>query len=151
MSKVGYFNRQGEEVTKAEWETLQFRKDYWCVREFDNGRVELRIVWKGIVPNPRDSWPDCYPIFRMECFNYMTPLDRSPDPIMHNKTFATEVDAVQAYETFLERWTDSHREGDDFIEEENIYTPAPEPDLDAPMTDTTNVKLGIEDDGIGAW
>lgn len=152
MSKAAkYFGREGNPLTRAEWEVHRLDRSYWCVREYDNGAVFLRLIWMGLVIDPVNTWPDCWPIFKLEVGNYDSVGVLRKDPIMSGKTFAAEDEAVSAYEEFLKTWTNSHEGEDGFVEEDNAYTPPPPPDLDAPMTETANIKLGIMDDGVGAW
>lgn len=150
--KYGFFSREGIAISLEEWTARQRDAEYVLVRQYDNGRVRVSLIWEGKVANPQNTLPDYYPVLRLQVGNYDKHDALRPDPVEDGKTFPNETAGVQAYEAFLERWTASHRVEDGqtgesaFVEMDNALAPPPPPDKDAPAT-----VVPDDDDGVGAW
>jgi hypothetical protein len=148
MSKISYFGRDGRQIQKSEWARLRANGEYRVVRKYDNGAVFVELEWLGEVRDAANLFKDHYPLFMLNVINYDAVGNLRRDPVDNGKTFATERDGIEHYEAFLERWTNSHRdENNVLVEEDNIHTPPPPPDPDAPSSEVSSIKLGADDDG----
>jgi hypothetical protein len=148
MGKTSYFGRDGRQIQMSEWSHLRANDEYRVVRKYDNGTVFVKLEWLGEVRDAANLFKDHYPLFVLSVSNYDAVGNLWCDPVDDGKTFATERDGIEYYEAFLERWTNSHRdENNAFVEEDNIHTPPPPPDPDAPSSEVSSIKLGVEDDG----
>jgi len=143
-----HLDRMGREITKSEW--LEKRGDpaYKIVKEFDNGFCNVTLEWIGEIRNCQNLFDYCYPVFEMQVWNYDGNKVPRQDPVDSGKTFANERDALAYYEEFLTRYAGCRMEEDQFgektfVEEGNVLTPPPPPDLNVPVTET--------DDEVGAW
>lgn len=144
-----YLNRDGLRIDKAKWTELQKDDSYRVIREFDNGKVRVRLVWEGRVDKAHaQSFRDTWPIFSMGVWNYRADGSMVIDPVKNGETYSHIEEAVRAYEEFLIDWTDCE-EGDDgrLIEVDNLLTPPPPPDPNKPAD---VVIEGLTDD-FGAW
>lgn len=150
--KIGYFDREGQSITKSEWTVRQLNEEYRTVRLYDNSKVRLRVYWEGKVKCPEDTFQDCWPMFSVMVLNYNSSGLPVNDP-MSGKTFPNEESAVAAYEEFLVKWTDCTKDDDGyFVEADNDEAPPPPPpppNLDLPMSQMKNMNL--DDEGVGAW
>ena len=91
----------------------------------------------------RDTWP----LFTISVWNYNDQGIPVPDPVMNGQTFAYEETAIEAYETFLEDYTESERnDAGELVEADNLLAPPPPPDPDKP---TSEFKL--DEDNDAAW
>ena len=150
--KIGYFDREGGQITKDEWTVRQLNEEYRTVRLYDNGKVRLRVYWEGSINLPDDSFRDCWPMFSLLALNYNSVGLVVTDP-MSGKTFPDEESAVAAYEEFLVKWTNCTT--DDFggfsevDNDEAPPPPPPPPNLDLPISKMKNMNL--DDEGVGAW
>lgn len=143
-----YFDRQGIRISKAEWTHKSNDASYRILREYDNGSVFLRLIWNGrMLPKDIDTVRDCWPLFQMVAGNYDSKGNLRRDPNLDGEIYAYEAEALQAYEEFLEMWTDSRRKEDGGFEEVgNDLAPPPPPDPDEP----TSVIKGMPSD-FAAW
>ena len=145
---AAYFDRDGNKISPDAWKGLRTDDSYRIIRNYDNGKVRVRLVWTGVVLNP-SVFRDCYEVFHLFVDNYDETGTPRSDPVENGRTFAYEKDGIKAYEDFLERWTNSHRDDDGFVEEDNILTPPPPPNPDAPTSDVASVSTGEDD--VGVW
>lgn len=147
-----YFGKDWRLIKRVEWSRLRGDKSYAVIREYDNGRVYVKLEWLGAIGDIT-VFRDCWKMFQLVVGNYTATGDLKPDPVENGKTFAYENDGIKAYEDFLERWTASHRNTDgEFEEEDNTLQPPEPPNPDAPSTDAStieSVKLGEDD--VGVW
>ncbi len=151
MSKTLYINADGAHITKEAWQERRSDSEYCTVKRFDNGKVLVEVEWVGEVKNYQNLWPADYPVFRLTVANYRENGEAVPDPVFDDTSFPDKDFAIQAYTNFLSHWTESGVNEDGVFEEvDNIYTPPPPPNFDAPTSDLSTIK-GIEDDGVGAW
>jgi hypothetical protein len=151
MSKTGYFGRDGRLCQKVEWDRLRANKEYYMVRRFSNGVVNVALKWIGKQENVDQLFPDCYKLFVLHVWNYNELGIPISDPVESGRTFPTEKLAIEAYDKFLLAWTKSHIDEDgELIEEENEYTPPPKPNLDAPASSVSAIK-GMKDIGGDVW
>lgn len=154
-----WFDRAGNRLSADQYRALKADSTYSIVRQFDDDKLRICLFWDGKVVNAQNYAPSYRPLFRITCSNRKLSWDGelqgwAKDPVMDGTTYATEAEAVLAYEAFLERWTASGYEVDAktgnkvFNEAGNKLTPPPPPDPDAPsITD-----LGDKDcDDVGAW
>jgi hypothetical protein len=151
---AGYINRSGAKITAKEWEALIASESYSTVRRYDNSEVRVVVDWVGTVAN-MDVFPEMRKVIRLDIFNLNSSGKWVKDPVQSDLWFPNEETAINAYEQFIERWTNSHRdENDELIEEDNLYAPPPPPppppSPDAPASDCASIK-GVVDDGVGAW
>jgi hypothetical protein len=144
-----YIDRSGNEITKAEWGQRSNDRKYRLVKQFDNGRVDVSLLWRGLVAEPyASSLEEFWPVFIFEVFNYREDGTKALDPIENERFFPNEEEAIKAYEAFLLKWSDSNFHGDEFVEVGNKYTPPPPPKVitkDEPITKSK--LLGSE----GVW
>jgi hypothetical protein len=150
----GYFDKSGNKITRMEWNNLKEDPSYVTVREYDNGVVYVRIQWTGAQANPSNTFRDCFALFVANVANYNSRGEPMSDPVEDGTTFSTEKDAIEFYEKFLSRWTDSEKaDNGEFIEADNSLTPPvppPPPSKDLPSSDVSNVKGPLIDE-CGAW
>ncbi len=153
MSKVPYLylNRQGMNIDHATWLKLLGDESYRIVREFDNGVVQIRLIWVGKLSRvQRQSFRETWPVYEMRVMNYKADGSLAADPVEDGKTFPDEESGIKAYEEFLLTWTDCERDDENkFVEVDNHLAPPPPPDPDAP-TSTEGVK-GLPEDLGAAW
>lgn len=144
-----YFNREGAPIPSAKW--FQLRKDpaYRTLKEFDNGRVQVRLIWNGALTlQQKTSFRDTWPLFAMRVMNYDSEGKLRPDPSRDGETFAYEHEALNGYEEFLVTWADCHIDDDGaLVEVDNHLAPPPPPDPDAP----TSVLKDAPPDFGAAW
>jgi hypothetical protein len=143
---VRYFSRNSIPISVDQYEEYCKDEDYVNVRRFDNSEVRAILKWIGVVRNPGNYFSGDMPIFELGFWNYDSggALREAPES---GVKFCYEADAIQAYENFLLRWTDSEREDDKLVERDNIYAPPPPPNLDAPESDLAEI-IGVGDDGM---
>lgn len=145
-----YLDRNGVGITGEHWKKLRHDPNYRVVRRYSNGVVHVELEWLGTCDNP-DTFRDYYKLFVLKVNNFNEQGQLVPDPVENGKTFGFEHEAIRAYEQFLERWTESHRDEEgEFVEMDNDLIPPPPPNPDAPSSDVAEIK-GMEDDGVGAW
>lgn len=146
MAKVLYVDRNVVGTTLEDWKIKTADAAYSIVRQYDNGVVQITLKWIGRVPNPGDSYPEYWPVFRILVKNYRGDGSLVNDPVDNDKIFPTEKTGIAAYEEFLTKWTacEVDPEGD-FIEADNALTPPPPPDPNKPNTESE--ELGES----GAW
>ena len=148
---ANYYDREFHRIPFDKWKALRRDSEYCTVRLYDNGSVKVFAKWLGMVENPNSTFPEYYPIFRLNVENYGSNGLLRYDPVEHGKMFKTENLVVAAYERFVERWTESYSdENGNFVEADNLLTPPPPPNPDAPDSDFSSVK-GINIDDVGAW
>ncbi len=150
-----YFDRDGKVITRAKWESLIVEPSYWTVRQFDNGRVLIRIVWKGIVPDADNQFRSSYELFKLELFNYSDAGAAIIDP-NNGRSFPTEKKALEFYNDFILKWTESSLDEEGNIEEvgntlKPIEPPKP-PDPNKPTSAVEELELDANlDMSAGAW
>jgi hypothetical protein len=146
---VKYINRKGAELSRADWDKRQKDDTYRIVSRYDNGVVNVTLIWNGRVADAQNLLPTMYPVFVLLVKNYMSDGRMVNDPVENDKTFATEKDGVDAYSKFLEHWTACEiDESGKFKEADNKLAPVvppPPPDPNLP----TSVSSELDD--LGAW
>ena len=151
VSNKKFYNRQGEEIPFETFKENRADPKYAMVREFDNGEVHVEAVWVGEVRNPQNYFPGMRPIFMLKIYNY-DHLDELRPDVQSGATFSSEEELVEAYENFIEKWTESERDEEGHLREvDNSLTPQ-RPDLDTPKSDISEMKwdaTGASD--VGAW
>lgn len=143
-----YFNREGMPMSGAQWKLMTANPNYRVLKEFDNGRVQVRLIWNGALTlQQKTSFRDTWPLFSIRIMNYDAEGKLRPDP-RDGTTFAYEADALNGYEEFLITWADCHINDDGIlVEVDNHLAPPPPPDPDAP---TSTLKDAPADFGA-AW
>lgn len=144
-----YIGRDGSRLTKESWDRLQQDPSKRIVREYDNGEIQVRLIWNGrMTKTQAQSFRDTWPVFEIRVMNYNAEGRLVPDPVADNSTFPSENEAINAYEEFLITWADCEV-GDDgnLIEKDNHLAPPPPPDPDAP----TSVLKDAPPDFGAAW
>ena len=145
---TGYLNRAGEQISKKKWSELMLDPDYVSVREYDNGVIRVSLRWSGCVKNFGNTFPNYYKVFTLSVSNYREDGSLVKDPVEQELTFPNEASAVNFYEKYLLKWTDSERnDANEFVEIGNTLTPPPPPDPDRPSVEPDMPELG----GVGAW
>lgn len=144
-----YFDREGKRINHLKWKALAGDPLYRTVKEFDNGRVQVRLIWNGsLTLQQKLSFRDTWPLFAMRVMNYNAQGVLQPDPSSDGETFPTESDALNGYEQFLINWADCHIDDNgNLVEVDNNLAPPPPPDPDAP---TSTLKDAPADFGA-AW
>ena len=144
-----YFDREGHRIEKELWDKRQADPSYRIVREFDNGQIQVRVIWNGKLNRLQaQSFRDTWPIFEVRAMNYRADGSLAADPNFDGQTFAHEDDAIETLEIFLEDWTKSYRTDDGrLVEVDNHLAPPPPPDPNVP---TSTIKDAPEDFGA-AW
>jgi hypothetical protein len=154
MSNAGYkyIDRQNRNIEHGAWLNLLADEKYRIVREFDNGVVQIRLIWVGKLNRlQHSSFRDTWPVYEMRVMNYRANGTLAADPVEDGKTFPHEDAAVAAYEEFLVQWTECEFDDEDkFVEVDNHLAPPPPPDPDAPTSTAEEVK-GLPDDLGAAW
>ncbi len=145
----GYFDRDNNPITKEAWLAFRLDPSYLSIRLYDNEVVHLELLWHGVVDNPNLTFPSMYPLFYMVVMNYNGEGKAVPDPVENGKSYATIELGIAAYEKFLERWTNSSKEEGVFVEKDNLLTPPPPPNPDAPAAKAEYKNVEIDD--CGAW
>lgn len=155
-STTKYFDRDGKVITRAKWEEKIQQPSYWTVRQFDNGKVMIRIVWKGLVADADNQFRSSYKLFTLELFNYNDVGHQIADP-SSGRFFPDEKKAIAFYDDFILKWTESVMDEDGNVEEVGntlapIEPPKP-PDPNIPKSVITEeMKLGGDlDMSAGAW
>lgn len=143
-----YFNREGMPMSGAQWKTMTADPTYRVLKEFDNGRVQVRLFWNGALTlQQKTSFRDTWPLFTIRIMNYDAEGRLRADT-HDGETFAYEADALNAYEEFLTTWADCHIDDDGkLVEVDNHLAPPPPPDPDAP----TSVLKDAPPDFGAAW
>lgn len=149
MSHI-YIDRYGLRIPKQTWDTYQADPAYRVVREFDNGVVQLRVIWNGRLNQLQaQSFRETWPVYEVRVMNYTAEGKLVPDPVSDNSTFPDEAAALDAYEEFLVTWADCEIDAEGkLVEVGNQLAPPPPPDPDAPTS--TAIKNVPEDLGA-AW
>ncbi|WP_297478311.1 hypothetical protein [Ferrovum sp.] len=142
MSKI-YFDKDGRKIQKDKWTHYRMDPSYCIVREFRNKAVLVIVEWKGAVDTRLHPFAFTHPTFEMRVWNFDSDGKLVPDPVESKKTFPSEQNAINAYNNFLLRWTDSKIENGELVEVGNELTPPPPPDPNIP-------KTAVNDD-IGCW
>ncbi|UUZ75462.1 hypothetical protein LP414_27490 [Polaromonas sp. P1(28)-13] len=146
MAKFAFVGRDGARITPEDWKAKTADAAYSVVSQYDNGVVQVTLKWVGRVPNPENSYPEYWPVFRILVKNYCADGSLSNDPVDNDKTFPTEVAGKAAYEEFLSKWTACEVDAEgDFMEADNTLTPPKPPDPNKPNTESE--ELGE----VGAW
>lgn len=151
-----YFDRDGKVITRGVWEEKVKEPSYFTVRQFDNGRVRIRILWKGIVPDADNQFRSSYPLFALELENYNDEGRLILDP-SNGRLFPDEKKAVAFYNDFVLKWTESLMDEEGNVEEVGNTLAIPEPpkppDPNIPSSAVTEeINLGVElDMSGGAW
>lgn len=143
-----YLDREGTRINKDQWTEKQKDASYRILREFDNGTVFLRLMWNGrMTVQEMAGFRDYWPLFQMAAGNYTADGSLQPDPNLNGETYSSEEAGIQAYEKFLETWTDCERKDNGkFVEVDNQLAPPPPPDPDIPK------ELSKGDaDSFGSW
>lgn len=143
-----YFNRDGLRIDAAEFTQLQLDPAYVTLKEYDNGKVRLRLVWLGKLTNQEhSSWRDTWPLFSIGVWNYTAEGKMVPDPVSNGVSYATETEALNAYEEFLINWADAEiNDNGVLVEKDNLLAPPPPPDPDKPTT-----EMHLDEDNDAAW
>lgn len=151
MAKPIYIDRKGGTIPKKEWQLKRADSEYFNVKMYDNGVVQLQLKWSGIVPIV-DTLSEYYPVYVLLVKNYREDGTLVVDPIDSDKTYPDEETAIAAYDSFLLEWTDCGvDETGVLIERDNTCAPVvplappPPPDPDVPTSEPTEL------DGCGAW
>lgn len=149
-----YFGKDGAPMDKSAWQEKVEDREYAVIREFDNGEVRCEVVWLGQIKRVEDLFRDMWPLFGVKLSNYTPDGRLKPDPAWDGKTFPTQKDAEDWYETFLMDWAGAERaevrDGktgkyvEKFIETGNRLAPPTAEELATPATQYT-------DDEAGAW
>ena len=126
MPKVRYIGRDNATLTKKEYVARRDEPSYSTVRCFDNGVVRVIVKWIGRVVNPQVSYPDLYKVYSMTVENYLSDGRRVPDPLFMDEGYPIEARAVEAYEQFLTRWTESGPNASGVFEEAGNTLELPE-------------------------
>jgi hypothetical protein len=144
-----YYDREGERISLAAWKAKRADESYTRLKVYDNATVRVELEWVGVVRDASNSWADTWSLFKLSVSNYGSDGVLRADPIENGKTFFAEADALEAYNTFLERWTESHMVENgttgemELVEEGNTLVPEAPPDPNRPST--------IVEDDVGAW
>lgn len=148
MSTI-YIDRHGLRIPKQTWENYRADPTYRVVKEFDNGVVQVRLIWNGQMNKMQSqAFRETWPIFEVRVMNYTADGRLVPDPVADGETFPDESRALEAYEEFLVTWANCEIGADGaLIEVDNQLAPPPPPDPDAP---TSVLKDAPEDLGA-AW
>jgi hypothetical protein len=150
-----YFDREGLPMSRDAYLAKLKDASYQIVRQFDNGKVLIRIVWKGEVPDADKQFRSTYKVFALELSNYNDQGKPVPDPFS-GRFFPDEKMATSFYEDFILKWTDSTMDEEGNIEEVGNTLappppPPPPPSSDLPTSSVANLKGDVDDGGIGAW
>jgi len=144
-----YLDKTGLRIDKAKWTELKKDESYSVIREYDNGKVRVRLTWQGnLTPQQASSFRDTWPVFCIGVWNYRADGTMVPDPVINGQTFATIDEALNTYEEFLITWADAELNDDgDLIEKDNLLAPPPPPDPNKPA----DVEIEGLTDSFGAW
>lgn len=143
-----FFDKEGRRIDAAKWAELQKQPEYVTMKEYDNGKVRVRLVWLGkLSQKEASSFRDTWPLFTISVWNYNAQGALVPDPVSNGETFPDEESALTAYEDFLITWTDSQMGENGLIEVDNALAPPPPPDPDAPTSELKNAPP----DFTAAW
>lgn len=146
-----YIDRNGNVITKERWKELRADESYCTVCAYDNGVVNVKVRWSGVVHKAENLLPAYWTVFYLLVYNYKTDGTMVVDPVDSDQPFATEAAAAEAYASFLSRWTESEYDGETLIEVDNTLEPVKPPEPPAPpdpnKPSSTSEELGEE----GAW
>jgi hypothetical protein len=144
-----YFDRDGKSIPHTKWRELNNDPTYRILKEFDNGKVQVRLIWNGsLTLQQKTSFRETWPLFALRVMNYNAEGKLRPDPSRDGETFAYENEALNGYEEFLITWADCHIDDDgNLVEVDNHLAPPPPPDPDAP----TSVLKDAPPDFGAAW
>jgi len=141
---MNYYDKNGSPIQHAEW--LKLRKDdaYRYIHRYENDRVRVMLEWVGEVPSEKlQTFREFWPIFRLTVEN-ATPKGWVVDPADGERTFGVLDEAIEAYQSFLVRWTEcSWDAGGTFLETGNKLAP---PNPYEPTTQAFEL-----DPEVGAW
>lgn len=149
-----YFDKTGAPMDKSAWEEKRADDEYRTIRAFDNGTIRVMIFWEGVDKMTADKYRDMWELFRADVFNYDHNNKMKADPVEHNRTFATEEEAIDWYEDFISGWTTSSVQSkrnakgtwvEEFVEVGNTMAPPTSEELATPATEYT------DENGGGAW
>lgn len=160
---VAYYDREGEEISREDYNALMNDQSYARIRDFENDRVIARVEWDGKVTGGRGLFPSERKIFRVVIWEKMTTDEygnRLPDdlvrlvPSLENEQHATLGSAIAQYEDFLARYTDcefiTNSKGESVLMEVGNQRKPPEPPPpDAPTIDPS--ASNVDYDTMGSW
>jgi hypothetical protein len=160
MSTDRYFSRDGTRISLAVWKKYQADDAYRTIKQYDNGVVQVTLLWSGRVDAATHaSYSEYWPMFILLVKNYKPDGTLAVDPADSDKTFPTKEAGLAAYEAFLVKWTECEvsahtgvfeevgNEMEQFVEPtpEVPVAPPPPPDPNKPQTESD--ALG----DTGAW
>jgi hypothetical protein len=148
MATVLYLDHDGNRISLEQYKAHQADPTYTQVHAYDNGRVRAVVTWIGRIVDPGSTFPDYYKLFKVEVWNYTEGGELAKDP-GYPKFFPTRDKAVEEYNFFVARWSESELDDEgQLIEAGNTLTPPPPPNPDAPSS-----APPADDDiaGVGAW
>lgn len=122
------FDREHRRIKSGDWALKMGNRDYCMVREYENDKISIRVVWEGKDPEIRrvlDQWR----IFKVVVFNVIIKGDRPgtfirkliEDPTC-TKRFITETEAVDYYRETLVKFgyakihVDEYLDAEEFVE-----------------------------------
>lgn len=148
MATRAFYDRTGMKIGPNKWLELREDRNYTIVREFDNGAVYVTVEWVGKVVG--ELFRSCWPLFKITVQNYDSTGVLREDPADSGKTFATEADAINFYEDFLLKYTESDLDLDEnghpiFVEKGNQLDNTPE----EPPSEFDAYK--DPEDEVGVW
>lgn len=133
-----YINKEGEEISKSVYDDLYDLDEYRIVKQFENDKVRLFIVWSGKIENADSLFPSSYPLFVAVQHDYMPDKQEWCESIESGRTFSNIKKANDFYNDFLMQWTESFidLETGDMQEVGNkLAPPPPPPPASAPTGD----------------
>jgi hypothetical protein len=163
FKKNVYLNRDGESISLQQWRSLRAMKEYSCIREFENDKLYVAVLWLGEVPDAKTVPPEHWKLYGVTVMNirkydadgvkFEDGPRRTTDPELAQR-FRTEQEAIDHYEDVLVRyagceWLQSEVEkgGHRFIERGNKLAPPPP---DAPNTRLLE-EAGLDPALAGSW
>lgn len=146
MSKAAsiYVDRDGVQISMPEWSLLQTQDEYRFIRRYGNEKVKVNLMWLGMVPRRfvDNSLPDYWPVFELQVWNVGPDGQAIEDPVEHGRKFGRQGDAVEWYDAFIAKWTESYvDERGKLIEVGNEFAP-PDPNSFTPASMSANVFAG---------
>lgn len=143
MAKI-YIDKDGKGISKGVWRLFRDDESYRVLRQFKNELTWITLEWTGVADILLHPFASTYPLFEMRVANASSDGMRwVNDPVEDRKTYHNQQAAIEAYNNFLVRWTESKVEDGELVEVGNELTPPPPPDPNIP-------KTAVNDD-IGCW
>ncbi|MBE0438081.1 MAG: hypothetical protein IBX56_20060 [Methylomicrobium sp.] len=127
-AKLGshFFDRENKQIESGDWALKMGNRDYYMVREYENDKISIRVMWEGKDPEIRrvlDQWR----IFKVAIFNVIIKGDRPgtffkkliEDPT-YTKRFITETEAVDYYQETLIKFGYAETSVDEYLDAEEF-------------------------------